>query len=147
MTKQKQDYIIENCISNGQLMNEKQIMNSKKFHYIDFYYILCRSMKSSMIREWHLQFLKASCLFGVAILFIILYPNLIGSDPSCSIDLSSRKNLTQMTQSIYDAINGKRSNGEINVSYLIVLFLGFGLVYIECITFVFPDEIKVINKY
>ena len=113
----------------------------------DFYYILCRSIKSSIIREWNLQFLKAFCLFGVAILFITLYPNDIGSDPSCSIDLFSEKNLTKITQSIYDAINGKRSKGEINVSYLIVLFLGFGLVYIECITFVFPDEIKVINKY
>ena len=147
MTKQKQKYIIENCISNGQLINEKRMMNNSKLNYMHFYYILCRSMKTVIIRKWHLQFLKAFCLLALVILFIALYPNHIGSDPSCSISLFNQENLTQITQLIYDSINGKRSKGEINVNYLIVLFLGFGLVYIQCITFAFPDEIKVINKY
>ena len=124
-------------------MNGNRIMNNRKFDFTDFYYILFRSVKSSLIREWHFQFLRAFCLFFGVFLFITLYPNDIGSDPLCSIDLLNDFNLTQITDQVYDAINGKRSNGEMNVSYLIVLFLGFGLIYIQMITFVFPDEIKV----
>ena len=96
-----------------------------------------------MIREWHLQLLKAFCLIFTALLCVGIYPNDIGSDPSCSIDLLNEFNLTQITDQVYDVINGKRSDGEMNVSYLSILFLVFGLIYIQMITFVFPDEIKV----
>ena len=147
MTKHNQSSIIKNCISNGQLMNEDQITNNRRFNFTDFYYVLRRSIKSYIIREWHLQLLKAFCLFCGVFMCIALYPNDIGLDPSCSIDLQGKINISDITDQIYDAINGKRSKGEMNVSYLIVLFLGFGLVYIECIAFVFPDEIKVSLKF
>jgi len=143
VTKHSQSYIIENCISKGQVINENRITNNRKFNFTDFYYILCRSMKSSLIREWRSQFLRAFCLFFGVILCLVVYPNDIGSDPLCSIDLLNDFNLTQITDQVYDAINGKRSDGEMNVSYLIILFLVFGLIYIQMITFVFPDEIKV----
>ena len=143
MTKHNQSNIIENCISNGQLINENRITNNRKFNFTDFYYILCRSIKSSMIREWHLQLLKAFCLIFTALLCVGIYPNDIGSDPSCSIDLLNEFNLTQITDKVYDAINGKRSKGEMNVSFLPLLLIMFGALYIASITFYFPDEIKV----
>ena len=143
MTKHNQSNIIENCISNGQLINENRITNNRKFNFTDFYYILCRSIKSSIIREWNLQLLKGFCLICTALLCVGIYPNDIGSDPSCSIDLLNEFNLTQITDKVYDAINGKRSKGEMNVSFLPLLLMMFGVLYIASITFYFPDEIKV----
>ena len=143
MTKHNQSNIIENCISNGQFINENRITNNRKFNFTDFYYILCRSIKSSMIREWHLQLLKAFCLIFTALLCVGIYPNDIGSDPSCSIDLLNEFNLTQITDQVYHAINGKRSKGEMNVSFLPLLLMMFSTLYIASITFNFPDEIKV----
>ena len=121
-------------------MNAPRITNKRKFNLTDFYYILCRSTKSSIIREWDLQLIKSFCLIFVILLGIILYPNDIGSDPSCLIELSDQENLTEL---VYNTINGKRSKGELNVSYLIFMFYSFGLIYIECITFAFPGEIQV----
>ena len=143
MTKHNQNYIIENCISQGQVINENKITNNRKFNFTDFYYILCRSIKSSMIREWHLQLLKAFCLICAALLCVGIYPNDIGSDPLCSIDLLNELNLTQITDQVYNVINGKRSKGEMNASFLPLLLLMFGTLYIASIAFYFPAEIKV----
>ena len=140
MTKQNQKKIIENCFSYGQLIDAPRMTNKRKFNLIDFYYILCRSTKSSIIREWDLQLIKALCLICSVLLITVIYPNDIGSDPACSTELLDLENITEL---VYNTINGKRSRGELNVSYLIVMFFGFGLIYIECITFVFPGEIKV----
>lgn len=143
LTRQSQSDIIKNCIANGQVLKEKRISNNRKFNLTDFYYILCRSMKSSLIREWHLQSFKAICLLSGVILLSILFPGDIGSDPSCPIDLINDANLSEITDEIYDVINGKRSKGEMNICYLILLFFIFSLIYNTCIAFVFPDEIKV----
>ena len=143
MTKHNQNDIIENCISNGQLMNNDKITNNRKFNLTDFYYILHRSMKSSLIREWHLQLFKCLSLFFLVFYFIIIYPNDIGSDPLCAIDVDDEVNLTQLTQRIYDVINGKRTKAELNVNYLVSLISGFGIIYSIYMAFVFPDQIKV----
>ena len=140
VTKQNQKNIIENCFSYGQLIDASRITNKRKFNFTDFYYVLCRSTKSSIIREWKWQLIKAFCLIFAVLLGIQLYPNDIGSDPSCLIELSDQANLTEL---VYNVINGKRSKGELNVSYLIFMFLSFGLCYIVCIAFVFPGEIQV----
>ena len=143
MTKHNQRNIIENCISNGQLINESRITNNRKFNFTDFYYILCRSVKSLLMREWHLQLLKAFCLICTALLCVGIFPNDIGSDPSCSIDLLNDFNLTQITDQVYDVINGKRSKGEMNVGFLPLLLIMFLTLYITTVVFNFPNEIKV----
>ena len=96
-----------------------------------------------MIREWHLQLLKAFCLIFTALLCVGIYPNDIGSDPSCSIDLLNELNVTQITDQVYNIINGKRSKGEMNASFLLLLLLMFETLYIASIAFYFPDQIKV----
>ena len=140
VTKQNQKKIIENCFSYGQLIDSLTMTNKRKFNFLDFYYILCRSTKSSIMREWHLQLMKAFCLIGSVLLINVVYPDDIGSYPSCLIELSDQANLTEL---VYNLINGKRSKGELNASYLVIMFFGFGLIYIQCITFVFPGEIQV----
>ena len=143
-TKNNQKYIFENCISNGERLDQiKRTNNKRKFNLIDFYYLFHRSIKSSIIREWNLQLLHAFCLFSVGLFYISIFPNDIGSDPECSISLSYKLNLSEITELVYDAINGKRSKAQMNVNYLVCLFLCFGFVYVIRITFVFPDEIKV----
>ena len=143
LTRQNQQIIINNCKLNGEIANEAMKMKQRSFNFTDFYYILCRSFKSSIMRGWKLEFIKAFCLFFGALLTIMLFPNDIGSDPSCPINVLNDFNLSEITDQVYDAINGKRSNGEMNVNYLIVLFLYFGFIYIMSVTLVFTDEIKV----
>ena len=143
MTEHNQNYIIENCILNGQLINAYKISNNRKFNFTDFYYILHRSIKSSMIREFRWQLLKCFCLFMIAFYYIFLYPNDIGSDPLCAIDVNDHLNISQITQQIYDVINGKKTEAELNVNYLMCLILGFSGVYSIALAIVFPNEIKV----
>ena len=118
-------------------------MNDKRFNLTDLWYLLLRSSKNSIIRGWKFEFMKAFCLFCGVLICIMLYPNDIGSDPSCSIDLLNEFNLTQITDQVYHAINGKRSKGEMNVSFLSLLLMMFSTLYIASITFNFPDQIKV----
>ena len=147
MTKHNQNYIIENCILDGQLTNSNRISNNRKFNFTDFYYILHRSMKNSIIREWRWQLLKCFSLFIIAFYYIFLYPNDIGLDPSCAIDINDDSNVTQITEKIYDIINGNRAKAELNVNYLACLFLSLGYVCSISFTFVFLDEIKVSQHY
>ena len=70
----------------------------------------------------------------------MLFPNDIGSDPSCPINVLNDFNLSEITDQVYDAINGKRSNGEMNVNYISALFLYFGFIYIMSVTLIFTDE-------
>ena len=143
MTKHNQNYIIENCILDEQLISAYRISNNKKFNLTDFYYILHRSIKSSIIREWRWQLLKCFCLFIIAFYFILIYPNDIGLDPLCAIDINNDSNVNQVTEQIYDAINGKRTKAELNVNYLLCLIFSFGSVYSISLAFLFPGEIKV----
>ena len=132
-----------NCKLNGEIANESLNMNNRSFNLTDFYYILLRSFKNSIIRGWKLEVLKAFCLFCGVIIGIILYPNDIGSDPSCSIDILNEFNISQITDQLFDFINGKRSNGELNVTYLLYINFCFGFIYMVSLTFLFPTEIKV----
>ena len=100
-------------------------------------------MKSSIIREWRWQLLKCFCLFIIAFYYISIYPNDIGSDPLCAIDINDDLNISQITQQIYDAINGKRTKAELNVNYLFCTIFSFCIVYSISLTFVFSGEIKV----
>ena len=143
MAKHNQNYIIENCILNVQLISYNRITNNRKFNLTDFYYILHRWMKSWIIRELNFQFLKCFCLLVIAFYFILIFPNDIGSDPLCAIDINDDSNVTQITEQIYDAINGKRTKAELNINYLLCLIFGFGVIYSISLAFVFPDEIQV----
>ena len=143
MTKHNQNDIIKNCISNGQMANANRMTNNRKFNLTDFYYILHRSIKSSIIREWHSQLFKCFCLFFLVFYFMTIYPNDIGSDPSCSLDVNNEINLTKLTGQIYDVINGKRTKAELNINYLVALVFAFGIIYAIYMAFVFPDQIKV----
>ena len=143
LTRQNQENIINSCKLNGEIINEAMKMKQRSFNFTDFYYILCRSFKSSIIRGWKLEFMKAFCLFFGALLIIMLYPNDIGLDPSCPIDVLNDFNLTEITNQVYDAINGRRTNGEMNVNYMIVLCMYFGFIYMVSVAFLFTDEIKV----
>ena len=143
LTRQNQQNIINNCKLNGEIANEAMKMKQRSFNLTDFYYILCRSFKSSIMRGWKLEFIKAFCLFFGALFTIMLFPNDIGSDPSCPINVLNDFNLSEITDQVYDAINGKRSNGEMNVNYISALFLYFGFIYIMSVTLIFTDEIKV----
>ena len=126
----------------------KRTNNKRKFNLIDFYYLFHRSIKSSIIREWNLQLLYAFCLFSVGLFYISIFPDDIGSDPLCSISLSDKLNLSEITEKIYDFINGKRPKAAINVNYLVVLFFSFGFISVIRITFAFSVEIKVtIHNY
>lgn len=145
LTKLNQSNIIENVIANGQVMNEKRITNNRKFNLKDFYYILCRTMKSSIIRKWNLLLFKVFCLFCIELFIIAIYPNDIGSDPLCPIDLSNQVNVTQITELIFDAVNGKISKGHFNVSYLMVLIYYFGIVYYFALDIFISNDIQVSN--
>ena len=143
LTRQQQENFIANCEINGEIVNETMKKNNRSFNFTDFYYLFSRSFKSSIIRGWKYEFIKAICLLAGVLLTIIIYPNLIGSDPSCPIHVLNEFNLSEITEQIYNSINGKRSNGELNVSYLIELFFYFGYVYVVFLTLVFTNEIKV----
>ena len=143
LTKQHQQNIIDNCKLNGEIANETMKTNNRSFDFSDFYYLLSRSFKSSIIRGWKIELLKMFGLFFGALIAITIYPNDIGSDPSCPIDVLNEFNMSEITNQIYDSINGLRTNGEMNVMYLIVLFFYFGGVYILSVTLVFANEIKV----
>ena len=143
LTKQHQQNIIDNCKLNGKIANESVKTNNRSFNLNDFYYLLSRSFKSSIIREWKMQLLKVFVLLFGVLMAITIYPNDIGSDPSCPIDVLNEFNMSEITIQIYDSINGKRTNGEMNVMYLIVLFFYFGGVYILFVTLVFANEVKV----
>ena len=143
LTRQNQENIINNCKLNGEIINEAMKMKQRSFNFTDFYYILCRSFKSTIIRGWKLEFIKAFCLFFGVLISIMLYPNDIGLDPSCPIDVLNDFNLTEITDQVYDAINGRRTNGEMNVNYMIVLCMYFGFIYMVSVAFLFTDEIKV----
>ena len=143
LTKQHQQNAIDNCKLIGEIVNETMKTNNRSFNLSDLYYLLSRSFKGSIMRGWKIQFLKVfGLLFGV-LMAITIYPNDIGSDPSCPIDVLNEFNMSEITIQIYDSINGKRTNGEMNVMYLIVLFFYFGGVYILCVTLVFANEVKV----
>lgn len=145
LTKLNQNNTTENLIENGQVMNEKRITNNRKLNCIDFYYILCRIMKSSIMREWDLLLLKVLCLFWIELFIIAIYPNDIGSDPLCPIDLSNEVNITQITELVFDTLNGKRSKGEFNVSYLMVLIYYFGIIYYFALEIFVSNDIQVSN--
>ena len=127
-------------------MSQAKRANIRRFNFLDFYYLLHRSIKSSIIREWKVQLLNAFCLFVVGLFYISIFPNDIGSDPLCSFGISDEFNSSEIAELIYDTINGKRSKAEININYLSALFCTFGFVYMVRITFMFPDEIKVRNQ-
>ena len=143
LTRQNQRNIINNCKLNMEIANEAMKMKQRSFNFTDFYYILCRSFKSTIIRGWKLEFIKAFCLFCGPLFMMMLFPNDIGLDPSCPIDVLNDFNISEITDQVYDAINGKRSNGEMNVNYMIVLFLYFGFIYVMSVALIFTDEIKV----
>ena len=143
MARQKQENIIVNCNFNGEFANRTMKMNQRSFNFSDFYSLLSRSFKSSIIRGWKYQFIKAFCLLFGVLACVTIYPNLIGSDPSCPIDVLNEFNISEITEKIYNSINGKRSNGELNVNYLIFLIFYFSGVYMIAETLVFTNEIKV----
>ena len=142
-TKNNQIYIKDNCISNGQLIIDARRANNRRFNFTDFYYLLHRSIKNSIIREWNLQLLKTSCLMCILFFLIAIFPNDIGSDPLCSIGISDDVNSSEITELVSGAVNGKRSKAEINVNYLLALIYCFGFNYMCTIVCTFPDEIKV----
>ena len=143
LTKQQQENIIKNCKIHGEIANKTMKKNDKSLNFTDFYYLLSRSFKSSIIRGYKYQFIRAICYYAGVLLAIITYQNLIGLDPACPIHVLSEFNLSETTEQIYNSINGKRSNGELNVSYLIEIFFYFGYVYVVSLTLVFTSEIKV----
>ena len=145
-TENNHKYIKNNCISNGKYMSKTGRANIRRFNFLDFYYLLHRSIKSSIIREWNVQLLNAFCLFAVGLFYISIFPNDIGSDPFCSISISDEVNSSEIIELIYGTINGKRSKAEMNINYLTALFYTFGFIYMIRITFMFPDEIKVRNQ-
>ena len=117
--------------------------NKRSFNFTDFYYLFHRSVKSSIIRGWKLELLKAFCLLLGGFLITIFYPNDIGQDASCPIHVINQFNISQITDKIYDVLNGNRSKAELNTYYLAIFIGYFGLVYIECVTLVFSNQIKV----
>ena len=143
MTNDHQKNLHLNCILNGENKRETIKPNNKSFNFMDFYYLLSRSFKNSVIRGWKLELIKAFCLMIGLLFLIILYPNDVGSDPSCPIDITSDVNLTETTNRIYDFANGKKKDAELNVAYLVLLIFYFGFVYGISISFLFPNEIKV----
>ena len=144
LTNQNHESIIANCESNGQILNGNCIViNKRSFNLTDFYYLCHRSMKSSIIRGWRLEFLKAFCLLFGGFLITNFYPNDIGLDASCPIDVLNQYNISKITDKVYDVLNGNRSKAELNIYYLAIFIGYFGLVYVECVTLVFSNEIKV----
>ena len=105
--------------------------------------ILSRSIRKSIIREWKLQVLKAFCLLIGILIGIILYPNDIGSDSFCSIEVINEYNMRQITGLVFDFINGKRSNGELNVAYMAYIIFYFAIIYMVSLILVFSNQIKV----
>ena len=79
------------------MMNANRITNNRKFNLTDFYYILHRSIKSSIVREWHSQLFKCLCLFTIAFYHIIIYPNDIRSNPLCTIHVIDDSKVIQIT--------------------------------------------------
>ena len=130
-----------NCF--GEIANENKRMNDKRFNLTDLWYLLLRSSKNSIIRGWKFQFIKALCLFAGVLFALILYPNHIGLDSSCPIDITTDVNISEINDRIYDFVNGKKKDAELNVNYLVILVFYFGFVYSISITFVFANEIKV----
>ena len=142
MTKQKQ-----NNKYNGEIVNKIIRSNDRKFNFTDFYLLLARSFKSSLIRGWKFELIKAFCLFLGVLLAIMIYPNDIGLDPSCPINVLNEFNVSEITNQIHDSINGKLTNAQLNINYLIILFFHFAFVYIVSLTLVFSNEIKVSLKF
>ena len=147
MTKQKQENIIINCKLNAEIANEIMKKNQRSFNFTDLYFLLSRSIRNSIIRGWKLEFLKAFCLLIGILSLIIIYPNDIGSDPLCPIDVLNEFNITKITNQVSDFINGKRSNGELNVAYLILMLFYSTIVLNLSVIFSFPNEFRVSNLF
>ena len=141
LTRQKQTTINLNCFE--EITNKNKRTNDKRLNLTDLWYLLLRSSKNSIIRGWKFEFMKALCLFSGVLFVLILYPNHIGLDPSCPIDITTDVNISEITDRVYDFVNGKKKDAELNVNYLVTLVFYFGFVYSISITLVFVNEIKV----
>ena len=69
----------------------------------------------------------------------------IGKDPGCPPDILNNFSLDNITEKIYETINGKKSFSILNVGFICNQFNFLALLYIMGTTFTFPKEIKVIK--